>query len=61
MYQGAGTDVVVFGPGEATGNIHRPNEHVPVAQLEAAVDVYAGVLARLCGEGGPPSAHESRV
>ncbi len=61
VYQGAGTDVVVFGPGEAMGNIHRPNEHVPVAQLEAAVDVYAGVLARLCGEGGPPSAHESRV
>ena len=26
VYQAAGMDVVVFGPGEATGNIHRPNE-----------------------------------
>jgi acetylornithine deacetylase/succinyl-diaminopimelate desuccinylase-like protein len=49
VYRGAGMDVVAFGPGEATGNIHRPNERVPVAQLEAAVDVYTGVVARLCG------------
>ena len=52
VYQETGMDVVVFGPGEATGNIHRPNEHVPVAHLEDAVDVYTEVIRRLCrGEG----------
>jgi acetylornithine deacetylase/succinyl-diaminopimelate desuccinylase-like protein len=50
VYQQAGIDAVVFGPGEATGNIHRPNEHVPVAHLERAVDVYEYVIRRLCGE-----------
>jgi acetylornithine deacetylase/succinyl-diaminopimelate desuccinylase-like protein len=52
VYQAAGMDVVVFGPGEAGGNIHRPNEKVPVAQLEMAVDVYADVVRRLCGGEG---------
>jgi acetylornithine deacetylase/succinyl-diaminopimelate desuccinylase-like protein len=52
VYQTAGMDVVVFGPGEATGNIHRPNEHVPVAHLELAVDTYADVIRRLCGGEG---------
>jgi acetylornithine deacetylase/succinyl-diaminopimelate desuccinylase-like protein len=52
VYQEAGMDTVVFGPGVATGNIHRPNERVPLAHLELAVDVYAAVVRRLCSEAG---------
>jgi len=48
-YSSAGIDTAVFGPGEAAGNIHRPNEHVPLDHLHAAVDVYTAVVRRLCG------------
>ncbi len=47
-YAAAGMDSVVFGPGQASGNIHRPNEHVPVAHLFRAIDVYEEVVRRLC-------------
>ncbi|GEM_PF-635981 len=49
QYRDAGLDVLVFGPGEAAGNIHRPNEHVPLAHLRRAVDVYEAMVRRLCG------------
>ena len=29
------------------GNIHRPNEHVPLADLRAAIDIYADVIREL--------------
>jgi acetylornithine deacetylase/succinyl-diaminopimelate desuccinylase-like protein len=48
VYASAGIDTVVFGPGAASGNIHRPNECVPLADLEAAVDIYTDVIGRLC-------------
>lgn len=48
VYQAAGMDTVIFGPGQAAGNIHRPNERVPVEHLMRAVDVYEGVIRRLC-------------
>jgi succinyl-diaminopimelate desuccinylase len=48
VYAQAGIDTVVFGPGVATGNIHKPDEHVPVAHLRHATDVYEGVVRRLC-------------
>ncbi len=48
VYAQAGIDTVVFGPGVATGNIHKPDERVPLAHLEAAIDVYEGVVRRLC-------------
>jgi acetylornithine deacetylase/succinyl-diaminopimelate desuccinylase-like protein len=49
IYQQAGMDTVVFGPGQAAGNIHRPNEHVPVADLYQCVEIYRGLILRLCG------------
>lgn len=49
VYSDAGIDTVVFGPGEATGNIHRPNERMPLRDLETASRVYASVVRRLCG------------
>jgi succinyl-diaminopimelate desuccinylase len=48
VYQAAGMDTVIFGPGRAAGNIHRPNERVPIEHLIRAVDVYEGVIRRLC-------------
>ena len=48
VYAGAGMDTVVFGPGEAAGNIHKPNEHVPLAHLWQAIDVYADTIRALC-------------
>jgi acetylornithine deacetylase len=49
VYQEAGMDTVVFGPGGAAGNIHRPNEHVALADLQRCIDIYQGVVLRLCG------------
>ena len=47
VYSALGMDTVVFGPGQAGGNIHRPNEHVPIADLHAATDVYAAAIREL--------------
>jgi acetylornithine deacetylase/succinyl-diaminopimelate desuccinylase-like protein len=47
VYSALGIDTVVFGPGQAGGNIHRPNEHVPIADLHAATDVYAAAITEL--------------
>jgi succinyl-diaminopimelate desuccinylase len=49
VYAQAGADVVVFGPGVAGGNIHKPNEHVPLSDLRAAVDIYTALIRRVCG------------
>lgn len=43
-----GVPALVFGPGRATGNIHRPNESVAVAQLTGAIRFYEAFLRRVC-------------
>jgi acetylornithine deacetylase/succinyl-diaminopimelate desuccinylase-like protein len=48
VYAALGIDTIVFGPGQASGNIHRPDERVPLADLRAAVDIYAAVIRDLC-------------
>lgn len=48
VYAQAGMDTIVFGPGEAAGNIHKPNEHVPLSHLWQAIDVYADTIRALC-------------
>lgn len=48
VYAAAGIPSVVFGPGRSAGNIHAPNEHVPVAELEGAVEFYARLIGELC-------------
>jgi acetylornithine deacetylase/succinyl-diaminopimelate desuccinylase-like protein len=40
LYHEWGVPAVVVGPGLSTGNVHRPNERIAVAQLEAAVRFY---------------------
>lgn len=47
VYAEAGIDTVVFGPGQATDNIHKPNEHVPLEHLWSAIDVYEDVIGSL--------------
>jgi len=49
IYAQAGIPAVVIGPGRSAGNIHAPNEHVPIAELEAAVDLYAQIVEEQCG------------
>ena len=49
VYQGAGMDTIVFGPGRAAGNIHKPNEHVPLVDLHRCVEIYRDVIIRACG------------
>jgi acetylornithine deacetylase/succinyl-diaminopimelate desuccinylase-like protein len=49
VYQKAGMDTVIFGPGQAAGNIHKPNEHVSLADLHRCVEIYRDVVRRSCG------------
>lgn len=48
VYQEAGMDTIIFGPGQAAGNIHRPNEHVPIHDLHLCVEIYRNLILRLC-------------
>jgi acetylornithine deacetylase/succinyl-diaminopimelate desuccinylase-like protein len=48
VYAQAGIPAVVVGPGRSAGNIHAPNEHVPIGELEAAVDLYAQIIEAQC-------------
>ncbi len=50
VYQAAGVPAVVFGPGRALGNIHRPNEHVTWTQLKHAVQFYRQVIESSVGD-----------
>ena len=36
----AGLDAVVLGAGTSIGNVHRPNEHTRIAELETAAALY---------------------
>jgi acetylornithine deacetylase len=50
-----GIDTLVFGPGTSVGNVHRPNEHTRISDLERAVEIYRNVVRRLCIEEDPCS------
>lgn len=43
-------DCAVFGPGDIT-TAHKPNEHMPVAELRAGREIVAGLVERFCGAG----------
>ncbi|MGB2982994.1 MAG: M20 family metallopeptidase [Candidatus Bipolaricaulia bacterium] len=43
-----GIQTIVLGPGDIA-NAHGPRDHVEIAQLERAVDVYRGIALRLLG------------
>ncbi len=48
QYRRKGIPVLVFGPGRSTGNIHRPNESVAVADLHRAVRFYRTLIELWC-------------
>jgi acetylornithine deacetylase/succinyl-diaminopimelate desuccinylase-like protein len=48
LFQQAGYDTVVTGPGTALGNIHGPNEFVTLSQLELALAYYEKLVERVC-------------
>ncbi len=50
-YQMVGIPSVVFGPGQAQGNIHQPNERNSLRQLRRAIAVYRQVIDRACVKG----------
>jgi acetylornithine deacetylase len=45
FFQAAGIDAVVVGPGDI-GHAHAPDEHVTLADLQWAIDLFTHVLAR---------------
>ena len=56
LLSAAGLEAVVFGAGTSVGNVHRPNEHTRISELHRAVEIYGGVVRRLCiEEEGPCS------
>lgn len=47
-YQMVGIPSIVFGPGQAQGNIHQPNERNSLRQIRRAIAVYHAAIARAC-------------
>jgi acetylornithine deacetylase/succinyl-diaminopimelate desuccinylase-like protein len=43
-----GVESVSFGPGKREGNIHTPQEHVEINQLEKSVEFYRHCIERFC-------------
>jgi len=48
VFDAAGAESIVFGPGRSTGNAHCPNEHNLYSQLEKAIQFYRTLIARIC-------------
>jgi len=48
VFSSHGIETIVFGPGRAENNIHKPNEKVLVKELHQAVDVYEKVIEKFC-------------
>jgi len=48
LYAAAGIPAVVIGPGRSAGNIHAPNEHVSIGELEQAIDFYDRIIGAEC-------------
>jgi acetylornithine deacetylase/succinyl-diaminopimelate desuccinylase family protein len=49
----AGVPSVVLGPGSVVDQAHRPDESVPIAEVEVAARAYALYAARFCGHVTP--------
>jgi len=48
MFSRIGVDCVCFGPGKREGNVHTPDEHVSLRDLEQAIEFYKKVIERFC-------------
>lgn len=48
IFSRVGIECVCFGAGKREGNVHTPNEHVAIADLERSIDFYRRVIERFC-------------
>lgn len=48
IFSRIGIDCVCFGPGKREGNVHTPQEHVALADLEQATQFYRKIIERFC-------------
>lgn len=48
IFSRIGIECVCFGPGKREGNVHTPNEHVSIEDLQKAVSFYKKVIERFC-------------
>lgn len=48
IFSRIGVDCVCFGPGRREGNVHTPQEHVAIADLEKAIQFYKKIIERFC-------------
>lgn len=48
IFSRIGVECVCFGPGKREDNVHTPQEHVAVADLEKAIEFYKKVIERFC-------------
>lgn len=48
IFSRIGIECVCFGPGKREGNVHTPQEHVAIADLEKAVQFYKKIIERFC-------------
>lgn len=48
IFSRVGIECVCFGAGKREGNVHTPNEHVAIADLERSIEFYKRVIERFC-------------
>lgn len=48
IFSRIGVDCVCFGPGKREDNVHTPQEHVALADLEKAIHFYRKIIERFC-------------
>lgn len=48
IFSRIGVECVCFGPGKREGNVHTPQEHVALADLEKATQFYKKIIERFC-------------
>lgn len=48
IFSRVGVDCVCFGPGQRENNVHTPQEHVSLADLEKATEFYKRIIERFC-------------
>lgn len=48
IFSRIGVECVCFGPGKREDNVHTPQEHVAIADLEKAVEFYKKIIERFC-------------
>jgi len=51
IYSNWGVPAVIFGPGDACGNIHSPNECIELSQIDKAIRFYDHLIGEYCAGG----------